>query len=52
MVNFGIPAAEIVSLVWGTPWQPILGLKLLLTSFVRTIVTTQFVMEAGSVVGR
>jgi len=37
---------------WGTlPWQPILGLKLLLTGFVWTIATRQLVME-GSLSGR
>jgi len=33
---------------WGTlPWQPILGLKLLLTGFMRMIATRQLVIEWG-----
>jgi len=38
---------------WGTLlWQPILGIRLLLTGFVWTIATRQLVMEGVRVVGR
>jgi len=38
---------------WGTlPWQPILGLKLLLTGFVWTTATRQLVMKGVWVVGQ